>query len=206
MSSNARIDWDSLFMYIAYGMAMRSPDPSTQVGAVIVSPECTILSTGYNGWPRGIEPFKENDERWQRPEKYHWMSHAERNAIDNASRYGVSVNGCTLYTTLFPCVECAKSIIQVGIKRVVIHSQGQMRLLQMRVDDHEWTEHLEVSADLFKQTGVAVEVWGGQIPVACIGIVGKPYTPTQPLPAPQQESLFKGIGLMSPIHAEKIVP
>lgn len=111
--------WDEYFIKIARVVAEKSKDNSTQVGAVIVSPNHEILSTGFNGFPRGIDEL--DDERWERPQKYDWVEHAERNAIYNAARNGVQTNGATLYLNWrpIPCINCAKAIIQAGIKEIV---------------------------------------------------------------------------------------
>lgn len=117
-----QIPWDKYFLDIADVVRQKSKDPSTQVGTVIVGPDHEIRSTGFNGFPRGID--ESINERWVRPEKYQWVSHAERNALDNATRNGTPTKGCTLYLVGFgppvvPCVECTKSVIQTGIIRVV---------------------------------------------------------------------------------------
>jgi len=114
-----RITWDEYFMGIALITAKRSNDPSSQVGAVIVDDEHKVVSIGYNGMPRNID-----DEAlsWNKNEgldsKYLYVCHAEFNAILN-SRNGNSVKDCTIYVTLFPCNECAKAMIQTGIKKVI---------------------------------------------------------------------------------------
>lgn len=112
------ISWDTYFMGVAKLSAMRSKDPKTQVGACIVNQQKRIIGIGYNGFPVGVEddafPWDKNDE-WL-DSKYPYVVHAEPNAILNAT---VSLEGATLYVTLFPCNECAKLIIQSGIKEVV---------------------------------------------------------------------------------------
>ena len=113
------ISWDEYFMGVALLASQRSKDPSTQVGACIVDSEKRILSTGYNGFPHGCS---DDDFPWNRDEslgetKYRFVVHAELNAILNAS--GKSLAGSTLYVGLFPCNECAKAIIQAGIKEVI---------------------------------------------------------------------------------------
>lgn len=115
------IDWDTYFMALAHLSSSRSKDPNTQVGAVIVDEMHRIVSIGYNGMPRGIDETKLS---WEREggfldTKYAYVVHAELNAILNASR---SVAGCTIYVSLFPCNECAKAIIQSGIREVVYES------------------------------------------------------------------------------------
>ena len=107
-------DWNQRFMDLAHHVASWSKDPSTKVGAVIVNDKKQVISMGYNGFPRGVHDCKEryND----RVVKLQFVAHAERNALDNAL---VDAEGATLYSTLYPCSECAKGIIQRGIKRVV---------------------------------------------------------------------------------------
>ena len=119
MEKRKNISWDEYFMGMAVLSALRSKDPSTQVGAVIVNEEKKVVSIGYNGMPRNI---KDEDLTWEKGEglnsKYLYVCHAELNAILNA-RNGASLNNCTVYVTLFPCNECTKALIQVGIKKVV---------------------------------------------------------------------------------------
>ena len=113
------ISWDEYFMGVALLAAQRSKDPSTQVGACIIDGDKRILSTGYNGFPKGCS---DDEYPWNRDEslgetKYQYVVHAELNAILNAS--GKSLSGATVYVGLFPCHECAKAIIQSGIKEVI---------------------------------------------------------------------------------------
>lgn len=116
------IDWDSYFMGIALLSAQRSKDPSTQVGACIVSPNKKILSVGYNGAPNG---FCDDEFPWDREgdfihTKYAYVCHAELNAILNNK--GTNLENGIIYVALFPCNECAKAIIQTGIKEIVYMS------------------------------------------------------------------------------------
>lgn len=113
------ISWEEYFMGVAILSAQRSKDNSTQVGACIVSRDKKILSVGYNGMPIGCS---DDDMPWEREgnmldTKYAFVCHAELNAILNNE--GGSLKGTTVYTTLFPCNECTKAIIQCGIKEVV---------------------------------------------------------------------------------------
>ncbi len=115
----AYISWDEYFMGVALLAAMRSKDPSTQVGACIVNSDKKIISTGYNGLPTGIS---DDDFPWSREgefleTKYPYVCHAELNAILNQP--GTSLKGCSIYVALFPCNECCKAIIQSGISEVV---------------------------------------------------------------------------------------
>ncbi len=120
------ISWDEYFMGVSLLSGKRSKDPSTQVGACIIDEEKKIIATGYNGAPRGID---DEDFPWSREgdfldTKYAYVCHAELNAILNATKE--SLKNCTIYVALFPCNECAKSIIQSGIKKVVYLSDKYM--------------------------------------------------------------------------------
>ena len=113
------INWDEYFMGIAMLAAKRSKDPNTQVGACIVSPDNIIISTGYNGMPKGCsdDEFPWDREGQQDMTKYPYVVHAELNAILNAN--GRDLRGSRIYVALFPCNECAKAIIQSGISEVL---------------------------------------------------------------------------------------
>ena len=111
------ISWDEYFMGVAKLAACRSKDPSTQVGACIVSPDDIIISTGYNGMPKGCSDDEFPWEREGEETKYPYVVHAELNAILNAN--GRDLRGSRVYVALFPCNECAKAIIQSGVKEVV---------------------------------------------------------------------------------------
>ena len=113
------LSWDEYFMGIAKLSALRSKDPSTTVGACIVDANHKVVSIGYNGMPRGVD---DDQIPWGHGEglysKYLYVCHAEFNAILN-TRDGSALNGCTIYVTLFPCNECAKAVIQSGIKEII---------------------------------------------------------------------------------------
>ena len=111
------ISWDEYFMGIAMLAAKRSKDPSTQVGACIVSQDNIIVSTGYNGMPKGCSDDEFPWDRTGEDTKYPYVVHAELNAILNAN--GRDLRGSRLYVALFPCNECAKAIIQSGVREVV---------------------------------------------------------------------------------------
>ena len=139
------ISWDEYFMGLAHLSALRSKDPNTQVGCCIVDNDNKVVSIGYNGMPRGC---KDEDMPWAREgdfkkTKYAYVVHAELNAILNSPR---SLKGCTLYVYLFPCNECAKAIIQAGIKKVIYES-----------DKYCGTDGNVVSKRLFDETGVVYE-------------------------------------------------
>ena len=116
---NNNISWDEYFMGIASLSALRSKDPNTKVGACIVDDDNKVVSIGYNGMPKGVD---EDQLSWNKGEgldsKYLYVCHAEFNAILN-TRNGNALKGCRLYVTLFPCNECAKACVQVGIKEII---------------------------------------------------------------------------------------
>ena len=139
------IDWDTYFMLIAKISSMRSKDPNTQVGACIVNDEKKIVSCGYNGAPTG---FSDEIMPWNREgefieTKYPYVCHAELNAILNSN---TDLRGDTIYVDLFPCNECAKAIIQCGIKKVIYLS-----------DKYNGTKENMVSKKLFDECNVKYE-------------------------------------------------
>ena len=141
--------WVEYFYKIADQVKEKSKDKRTKIGAVIVGKDKEIVSTGYNSFPRGIEDNKK--ERQERPEKYYWFEHAERNAIYNAALIGVSTKGCTMYLTCgIPCAECARAIIKAGIIRIFAVRDGEAK-------SQKWKDSAERSMEMFKEAGVDVQ-------------------------------------------------
>ena len=141
-----RDSWDQVFLRLAKEVASWSKDPSTKVGAVAVGPKRNVLAQGYNGFPRGIFDYAEryNDK----PTKYMYVVHAEMNVIYNATYNGVSLDGASLYVYgLPPCSECAKGIIQVGIKEIITETQGIPK---------KWEDSWHFSKSMFDEAGVTV--------------------------------------------------
>ena len=145
------MNWTEYFINIANAVKLKSKDERTQIGVVIVGKDNEIVSTGYNSFPRGI-----NDnlpERQERPEKYFWFEHAERNAIYNAARIGVSTNGCVMYLTCdISCADCARAIINSGISVVVFTKQTKQW-------DDKWKESADRSLQMFKEAGIRVQYY-----------------------------------------------
>lgn len=137
-------DWTSYFMGFARHAASKSKD-TTKVGCVIVGPDKAVRMTGFNGPPRGVI---ETEDRRQRPLKYHVTAHAESNAIAFSARTGVKTESCDIYVTHFPCLSCAKSIIQAGIKCVVV-DDGEV------IGTH-WGDEQKLAQVLFNEAGVDV--------------------------------------------------
>ena len=137
------LSWDEYFMGIAILSSYRSKDPNTQVGACIVNDKNKIMSVGYNGLPLGCS---DDEFPWERDgdaydTKYPYVCHAELNAILNNA--GAPLEGCRVYVALFPCNECAKAIIQSGIKEVVYIS-----------DKYRDTDSVRASKRMFDAAGV----------------------------------------------------
>jgi dCMP deaminase len=143
------VDWDTYFINEAYLAALKSKDRSTQVGACIVGPDREIRSKGYNGPCRGMDDADE--VLHAKPAKYFYAEHAERNAIYNAARIGVSCKGCTLYVTNECCADCARGIVQAGIAEVVIHAECPPMT--------GWRESQDAALDIFRRCGVRVRQW-----------------------------------------------
>lgn len=138
--------WDHRYMHLANVVAEWSKDPSSRIGAVAVSGTGQILTTGYNGFPRGIN---DDDRLHDRPVKYKYIVHAEQNAIYNANYNGVSLKGATMYVAGLPCCsDCAKGIIQVGIKRVVMDGDPH---------NERWRESVDLTLNMFDEAGVKWE-------------------------------------------------
>ena len=124
------LEWDEYFMSLALITAKRSKDPVTQVGAIICDKNYKVLSMGYNGFPRTIGRSNDETYSWKKPNKYLYVVHAEENCILNGSIK--DYEGCTIYSTLFPCNKCTQSVIQVGISKVVYYSNKNMDTLEYR--------------------------------------------------------------------------
>ena len=150
-----RPDWDQLYITMCYLVGMRSRDPHTHVGSVIVDADNVLVSTGYNSLPRGINIDKDA-KRLSREdgEKYFWVEHAERNAIYNAARRGTTLKGCEIYVPWTPCTDCARAIIQTGISEVIIHQNGQD--FYDKNTDGKWIESYKKVASMFLEAGVKV--------------------------------------------------
>lgn len=145
-------NWDKRFLKMANDISDYSKDRSTRVGAVIVGPDNEVRSIGYNGFPRGVND--EVEHRHERPAKYLFAEHGERNAIYNAARVGIPTKGCTLYVTsnpskFPPCADCARAIIQAGIVRVVQESLDHDSDAAKR-----WAESSKATFEMFTEAGI----------------------------------------------------
>ncbi len=139
-------DWETRFLRLAEHIGSWSKDRSTRVGCVIVGAHKEIRAIGYNGFPRRADD--DLDARHERPAKYKWTEHAERNAIYTAARAGIPIDGCTMYLPWFPCMECARAIVQSGISTLVAYPPD--------ISHPTWGEDFRLAIALFKETGVDV--------------------------------------------------
>ena len=144
--TNAGNTWPKRFLALAREVASWSKDPSTKVGAIAVGPKGNVIAQGYNGFPRGI--FDSPRRLGTKEVKYKYVVHAEMNVIYNASYNGVSLDGATLYVTGLPvCSECAKGIIQVGIRKIVMSSDN--------VPQH-WEDSWKLSKNMLQEAGIEI--------------------------------------------------
>lgn len=141
MTSPALSIWDRRFLELAHTVGSWSKDRSAKTGCVIVGPDRLLRSTGYNGFVRGVDD--DVPSRHERPMKYSWTEHAERNAIYNAARLGISLTGCTAYINWFPCMDCARALIQVGIVRLVGLTPDQ--------EDLKWGAEFKLALEMFEE-------------------------------------------------------
>lgn len=139
--------WDQRFLDLARHVGKWSKDKSRKVGCVIVGTSREIRAIGYNGFPRGTDD--DSAERHDRPTKYLWTEHAERNAIYQAARVGIAVQGCTMYLPWFPCMDCARAIVQAGIARLVA--------VRPDISEPEWGKHFEAASELLQEAGISID-------------------------------------------------
>ena len=146
------MNWKEYFRNIVHQVKLKSKDERTQIGAVIVGEDNEIVSTGYNSFPRGISD--DISERQERPEKYFWFEHAERNAIYNAARIGVSTKGTTMYLTCgIPCADCCRGIINAGITTIVCE------VGDAGAKGPKWEESGKRSLQMFNEAGVKIQYY-----------------------------------------------
>jgi len=144
------LNWDEFFMLMASLIAMKSKDLNTKVGACIVDDNNIVVGLGYNGFPRKCDDKKlpQNREGCVMDVKYTYVVHAEANAILNANK---SVDGCRLYVDLFPCNECAKIIIQSGIREIIYES-----------DKYKDVDIFKASRKMLKMAGVKIRKYNSK--------------------------------------------
>ncbi len=142
--------WDTRWLELAALVSTWSKDRSTKVGAVIVDDRNVLVSIGWNGFPRGLDD--DVDDRHERPAKYKWTEHAERNAIYNAAANGFALRGCTMYLPWYPCADCGRAIVQSGIARLVCNEPDWA--------DDRWAADFAVVREMFAEVNLPVEFHG----------------------------------------------
>ena len=138
--------WDGRFLDLAAHIAQWSKDPSTKVGCVVVGADREIRSTGFNGFPRGIDD--DSDRLTDRDKKYPLICHAEENAIMHAARIGMPLKDCVAYVTWPPCTRCARSLIQAGVKEIVYPNGCEI--------PKRWQNDFDTSLSMLGEAGVVV--------------------------------------------------
>ena len=151
------MNWNEYYIGLLEPISRKSKDPRTKVGAVIVDQEYGLISTGFNGFPKGVKdlPERYND----RPTKYKFIAHADTNAIDIAAKQGKATNHGIMYLPWYPCSNCTKSIINCGIKKVVIDGR------EYEEKEKHWTawkEDIDISKIMMSEAGVELEIYKGE--------------------------------------------
>ena len=139
--------WDKKFIELTLHVAEWSKDRGTKVGAVIIGEGNRVVSMGYNGFCRGIDDTKE--ERHLKPAKYWYTEHSERNSLYNACYNGVSTKGCIMYTSLFPCIDCARGIINSGIVEIIVKDKPDF-------NHGRYGEDFKISLEMLNEADVKI--------------------------------------------------
>lgn len=155
--------WDERWLGMARLVGSWSKDRSRCVGCVIVNDRNVVVSLGWNGFPRAIDD--EVESRHQRPEKYLWSEHAERNALFNAAASGNSTLNCRIYQSMYPCAHCARGIVQAGIHEVITVEPDWF--------DETYGDEFEITRQMFDEASVRVRFVEGETPVRAEFIKGK---------------------------------
>lgn len=139
-------NWDLKFIELSRHIAEWSKDTNRKNSAVIVDSDNIVVSMGYNGFPRGCDDSI--DVRYKQPDKYLYTEHAERNAIYHAARHGVSLKGCSMYVTMFPCADCARGLIQSGITKLISPIPD--------VEHEKWGPHFKAAMIMLEEANVEI--------------------------------------------------
>ena len=140
-------NWDNKFIELSKHIASWGKDTSRKNSAIIVDTDNIVLSMGYNGFPIGCDDTK--TERFERPAKYMFTEHAERNAIYHAAKLGISLKGSAMYVTLFPCADCARAIIQSGITKLIA--------IKPNLDDVTFGESFKAAIEMLDEANIEIK-------------------------------------------------
>jgi dCMP deaminase len=143
-----KADWDKRFLEMTDLVGNWSKDIHKKCGCVIVDESHRVISVGYNGFPSGCDDSVLS--RYERPTKYDYTEHAERNAIYSAAKNGTSVNNCIMYISLFPCVECTRAIIQSGVKKLICPEPD--------LNHERWGKSFKISLELLNEVGIELKL------------------------------------------------
>lgn len=146
MEEGSLANWDQRFMELARHVGSWSKHPGRKIGAVIADEIHIVRSLGYNGLPRGLDDTR--PDRRVRPAQWIWSEHAERNAIYNAARTGTALAGFTIYSTRFPCMDCARAVVQSGLRTLVAP--------RPEFEHPRWGEEFKLSLELLSEAGVLI--------------------------------------------------
>jgi len=151
------MSWEEYFFNVILEIQKKSKD-RTKVGCVIVSPYNEIVSTGFNGFPRGVEDRQDKvPERYEREIKLMYTEHAEKNAIFAAARRGIPLEGCKIYIEWSPCADCMRAIIQSGIKEVVLN--GRSESFNNKELRSRWEAQIQCAEIMAKEAGIKIRIW-----------------------------------------------
>lgn len=142
-----------------YLISSKSKDTRTKIGAILVK-DNSIISQGYNGIPRNVE---DKIERFEKPIKYAFLEHGERNAIYHCARHGISSMDTTMYTNGIPCVDCGRAIIQAGVKEVKVHKQWQD--WEGQLYRTKWEDSAKISKIMFNEAGIKLTIFDKELKV-----------------------------------------
>lgn len=151
------MSWNKYFIDLLEPIASKSKDPRTKVGAILVNHDHELISAGFNGFPRGVKdlPERYND----RPTKYKFVAHADTNALNIAAKNGKSTNNSIMYLPWYPCTNCTKSIIQCGVKKVVIDGRNYE---EKEAHWTAWKEDIDISKTMLSEASVEIEIYKGE--------------------------------------------
>jgi len=157
-SENKIMNWDEYFFNMISYIKLKSKDISTKVGSIIVSKDNEIISTGFNGFPRGvIDSLDEVPDRYQRDIKLLFTEHAERNSIYAAAKRGTALEGSKIYVEWSPCADCMRAIIQSGIKEVILN--GTSTDFNNQKLNERWKDHIECATIMAQEAGIKIRIY-----------------------------------------------
>lgn len=166
------MDWNEYFMRLVYLASYKSKDNRTKIGTVIINNENTLLATGFNGFCRHvIDPMDEDFEnhpkkyRYEKPEKYFFFEHSERNAIYQAARNGIKLKNSILYTQGVPCCDCARACIQSGVSKIIVHEQWPLNGITKLNGSQDWIKSLKYSCEMLDEANINIESFSKELNV-----------------------------------------